>query len=307
MTYSENFKKTDWSAMPEDQHPEAHTINEEKVPPDGGARPKHEGWSDDKPMTASKPLMSSKPIGLSYAKGDFSPYIQHCGEGLMPSFDLDFINDIPFSCGNVHPHTALMLFTLVLNQRPQAVVETGTSYGYSTWFIAQALQVWGEGIIHTIDVTDSLIAPEIHSHDHIQVHTGHSSNVLGPLCEELGEVQFAFLDSYKRLAYHEFQTVDPFIPPGGIVVFHDTQMLNTGRHLYTQIKHGREMKWAHSYEFILFSGLPHKDNPHKYFGNADDRGLFVLRKKPGDFQESQFLEVNDFDSARSGAGLLGKP
>ena len=268
-------------------YPEAHTIDGEKVPPDGTEQPLSEGGG-----IACK--MKSRPIGLSYPAGqDFGPYIQYCGEGLMPSFMLDFANNIPFSCGNVHPHTAIMLYALALNQRPKTIIETGTFYGYSTFFLAQALKLWNDpdSQLYTIDPDDSLISEAILRHPFITVVKARSELSIPTLISDLREkdsefaVDFAFIGSWKRLALAEFILIYPFIPYGGIVVFHDTQFLNTGHTLYTTI-HNTYVQ-SGEFEQILFSGTPDPNNPHKYFGNADDRGLMVIRKK----EPNPFLEV----------------
>ena len=289
MNFSDEFCKADFTTGP---FPEAHTIAGKKVPPDGATQPGH---GEDGFMRNGRQEM---PIGLSYGQGDFSPYRQHCGEGLYPSFGLNFSNSIPFSCGNVHPHTALLLFALVLNQRPKIIIETGTFYGYSTWFMAQALMAWGdeESMLYTIDRTDSLIASQVKNHPKVTCITGESQEELPKLLEEVGEVQLAFLDSWKRLARHEFLTLHSYVPPGGIVVFHDSQMTNTGKALYQWLTEQPEHRDL--FETMLFAGTPHLNNPHRFFGNADDRGLLLLRRK----EANPFLNVADAGSTREGLG-----
>ena len=183
-----------------------------------------------------------------------------------------------------------MLYTLALNCRPTTIVETGTFYGYSTWFFAEALRFWGDGgKIYTIDPEDKLIAKEVRSHPNVELVKGRSEEVLPSLLKELGKVDIAFIDSWKRLALLEFRMCHPHINEGGLAIFHDTQFLNTGKTLYSICRQAME----NIYEFILFCGTPHKDNPHHYFGNADDRGLFVARKMEPD----PFLNVWDANSA----------
>lgn len=285
MTFSEQFVKTDFAAGP---FPEVCTVDGVKVPPDGPGQPVKLGpmmRADSQPM----------PIGLSYPAGrDFGPYVQRIGEGFHQSFSLDFANEIPYTTGNVHPHTGLLLYSLILNQRPSVVLETGTWYGYSTWMMAQALRAWGEGMLYSIDCDMQYVQPEVHAHPHVKLVVGHSQDVLPGLLAGLGEVQFAFLDSWKRLGLREFYLVHPFIPPGGIVAFHDTQFLNTGRRLYDAV---REVP---GYDVMLFAGTPHRENGHRYFGNADDRGLLMLRKREAD----PFLNVRDCESGTYGDRLL---
>lgn len=268
MTHSGRFKKQGFPGP----YPEAHTIGGDKLPPDGYAQPLSPGEQEG--------------IGLSYGTGDFSPYVQRLGEcpemwnTLLPSFDCE----IPFSAGNVHPHTGLLLWALAVNAHPTVIIETGTFYGYSTWFLAQALHWLGKGTVYTIDPDFSRVAECVRKHPRVQMIPGRSMDVLPNLLSDLDhEVHFAFLDAYKRQALAEFQLLDRAIVPGGIVAFHDTQVFNTGRGLWTL------MRSHPDYDRMLFAGTPAVDNPHHYFGNADDRGLFVLRKREAD----PFLDVAD--------------
>ncbi len=294
MNYSEQFQKSDFT---QGAYPEAHTIAGKKVPPDGMAQP---DVGEDGFMRYGREDM---PIGLSYPAGvQFGPFRQMCGEGLFPSFGINFFNSIPFSCGSVHPHTALLLFSLVLNQRPRVIIETGTFYGYSTWFMAEALRIWGDegSMLYTIDVTDKLIAPEVKEHPKVKIIIGDSRLELPALIEEVGEVQFSFLDSYKRIAMSEFSIVHKATPPGGMVVFHDTTLLATGKKMYEYFHTHPDLN--KTFEIMLFAGTPHKENPHRFFGNADDRGLFIVRRKEGD----PFLGVADYGTfhERLGDSLL---
>jgi len=131
-----------------------------------------------------------------------------------------------------------------------------------------------------------MIAPEIKRNPYVECIPARSdSAIFKNKLEELGEIDFAFIDSWKRLALFEFALIADHIVDGGIVVFHDTQLLNTGRELW-QIINGSFQE----FESIFFSGIPHEDNPHNFHGNADHRGLLVLRKRS---EVLPFLEVAD--------------
>lgn len=283
MKHCDRFVKPDFSGpRPEPhRHPRGG-----KWPPDG----------DKQPKTPDE----QRGTGLSYSSGDFSPYTQRLGEcpemwnDLIPSLDCK----IPFSAGNIHPHTAMVLWVLVVNMRPTVIIETGTFYGYSTWFLAQALHWWNEGTVYTIDPDFRYVAECVRQHPRVKMIPGRSLDVLPKLLYDLeGEVHFAFLDSYKRQALAEFQMLDKAIVPGGIVAFHDTQVFNTGKGLWSLLK-------THPhYDRMLFAGTPAVDNPHHYFGNADDRGLFVLRKREAD----PFLNVADHGTHSETLVSTGQP
>ena len=285
MTWDQRFRKPAFGAP----YPDPHTLpNGGRLPPDGRVQPESPG--------------EQSGLGLSYPAGhDFGSYVQRLGEcpemwyGIEPSFEC---NGLPFSAGNIHPHTGLLLWSLVVNMRPTVIVETGTFYGYSTWFLAQALHWWNEGTVYTIDPDFRYVAECVRQHPRVKMIPGRSLDVLPKLLYDLeGEVHFAFLDSYKRQALAEFQMLDKAIVPGGIVAFHDTQVFNTGKGLWSLLK-------THPhYDRMLFAGTPAVDNPHHYFGNADDRGLFVLRKREAD----PFLNVADHGTHSETLVSTGQP
>lgn len=274
-----SYTKPDYTKGP---YPEPHTVDGDpakKLPPDGTYQPK----------TIAEPnglvWQAEHSIGVSYPAGqDFGPYVHRMGEGLSMSFSLDFTNDFPFSVAGVHPHTGIMLFALAFNTRPDVIIETGTQYGYSTFFLAKACEFWGQGMVYTIDPCDDNIRPEIKENPYIKCIKDKSYEALPGLLDTVKQVDIAFIDSWKRLALQEFMLIDPYVVKGGLVIFHDTQFLNTGHTLY-DILHNR----MPNYDKILFSGTPHVDNGHKYFGNCDSCGLYVMRKR----EDNPFLDVAD--------------
>jgi len=304
MKYSDEFHKPDFTNRP---YPEAHTVcngQKDKLPPDGEGQPES-SFVNRASSFVSPPvyaMLDEMVIGLSYPSGqDFGPYVQHSGEGLHPHMELPigFENRIPISAGNIHPHTGIMLFALCLNQRPKVVIETGTFYGFSTMFLLKAMEMWGEGVVYTIEPNQDLIDEVIKDHPQVRCIEGLSEEEIGNIVEEAGEVQFAFLDSYKRNSYREFELLEPHMPEGAIIVFHDTQFLDTGRTLHKYIKRD----WGSTWESMLFSGQSHRINSHRFFGNADDRGLFVIRK----INRDPFLRVADSESQMYGTGnIFGK-
>jgi predicted O-methyltransferase YrrM len=292
MKYSEEFTKPDYTKGP---YPPHNSVGGEKLPANGTAQPRKEG-----PILTAE--TDDMPIGLSFPPegnkdGDFGPYIMRTGEGLPNSFSVSFENKQTYHSGNVHPHTGMILFALALNLRPKVIVETGTFSGYSTMYLAKACEVWGEGKVYTIDTNAKFVEQETKDNPYIECITNDSRAALPKLLEKLGEVQFAFIDSWKRIAYTEFSLVEPYIAEGGIVAFHDTQFLNTGRALYNKVMANH----ADKYDTMLFTGFPHKDNGHRFFGNADDRGLFIIRKKT---TKDPFLDVKDWGSRNLGSKLV---
>ncbi len=291
MKYSEGFIKPDYKVGPYPQH---HSVGGKSIVWAPHAQPRMTGG-------VLKADTDDIPIGLSYGvngnkDGDFGPYIQRCGEGLPNSFSLDFTNGLKFCAGNLHPHTGLMLFSLALNLRPEAIIETGTAKGYSTMFLAKACEIWGEGKVYTIDTQKDIAHPEIRNNPYVECITDLGTNAIKRLGEQGMEFQMGFLDSWKRMALQEFRELDPLLAEGGIVAFHDTQFLNTGKTLFDTIN----AQYSKTYDLMLFSGFPHKDNGHKFLGNADDRGLFVIRKRP---TKDPFINAGDWGTKTMGSGL----
>lgn len=271
--------------------PEAHSLDgtpETKMPPDGGAQPTYRPEEE-----AGRTWHPYRAIGMSVPAGqDFGPYIDYLGEGLAHTFKLDFSTSLPFSAGGIHPHHGLLLFALALNLRPHAIIETGTFMGYSTLFLAKACEIWGQGTVYTIDPDEGMVSEEVKSHPHVEYIKGRSDDgTLTRLLAQLGEVDMVFLDSWKRLSLWEFMQVHPYVPENGIVAFHDTQWLDSGRTLYEAT--ARMPGW----EQMLFTGVPKKDNPHCYYGSADCRGLYVMRRS----MARPFLDAPDANH-----GLFGR-
>ena len=265
VTHSGRFQKRTFSGP----YPESHTTGDgRKLPPDGTAQP--------------ATIQDQSGVGLSYPSGPhFGAWTQYLGECPW-MWNLDD-HGIPFSAGNVHPHTGMLLYALALNARPTVVVEAGPFFGYSTWWLAQAMREWGEGMVYTIDPDLSLVPPAVGEHPHVTLMGGYGHEVLPKMVASLGEIHFAFLDSYKRMALMEFEDIRAHVVPGGMVVFHDTQVFNDGHELWQRLNR------LDGWDSMLLAGTPAVDDPHRYFGNADDRGLFLLRRREAD----PFLRVAD--------------
>ena len=179
MKYSEEFEKPDYTKGP---YPTHHSVGGKSMVWAPKAQPRVTG-------DILKSDTDDMPIGLSYGPGgnkdgDFGPYVQRCGEGLPNSFSLDFTNKLRFSGGAIHPHTGLMLFSLALNLRPKAIIETGTANGYSTLYLAKALEVWGEGKVYTVDTQKDIAHPDIQNNPYVECITDLGHNVIKRMGKE---------------------------------------------------------------------------------------------------------------------------
>ena len=112
---------------------------------------------------------------------------------------------------NIPRAEGLVLHNIVLASRCHHLVEVGTSYGFSTLFLAAAAKVHG-GAVHTYDIdpakhdaarktlADAGLADTVH------LHTGDARKLLAELDEG---VDFAFLDAWKDETFDYFAALEP--------------------------------------------------------------------------------------------------
>jgi predicted O-methyltransferase YrrM len=124
----------------------------------------------------------------------------------------------------VHPDTARALYNICYASNVRNVFETGTYWGFSTTYLAAALQRKGGGTVYSFDIYDKAgkHIPESLM-PHVEMHRGKPSietmpNVLSRVTPDL-----FFQDSrhdYEGVV-QELEIVAPHLRPGAIVLFHD--------------------------------------------------------------------------------------
>jgi predicted O-methyltransferase YrrM len=124
----------------------------------------------------------------------------------------------------VHPDTARALYSICYASNIRNVFETGTYWGFSTTYLAAALQSKGAGKVYTFDIYDKAgkHIPESLMH-HVEMYRGKPSietmpNVLARVTPDL-----FFQDSrhdYEGVV-QELEIVTPHLRPGAVVLFHD--------------------------------------------------------------------------------------
>ena len=133
--------------------------------------------------------------------------------------------DAGFARSNtVHPHTARALYSICRSMRPARVFETGTYWGYSTTYLAAAIDHLGEGHIHSFDlyaragrhIPESL-------RRRITLHLGEAATKSMPRVLAEGAPDLFFQDSVHDYegVLAELQMVAPHLPPHGVVLLHD--------------------------------------------------------------------------------------
>lgn len=131
-------------------------------------------------------------------------------------------------------HTALMLLDPSVDN---TVVETGTNLGSTSIMLAQAIvDSKRRGHLHTIEIDPERRATaqkrfvEAGVSEVVTSHLGDSLTTLETLMPKLGQIAFAFLDGnhFHDHVLREFELVEPFLRPDGVVLFDNTYMIAEG-------------------------------------------------------------------------------
>lgn len=123
---------------------------------------------------------------------------------------------------------AVLLFQLVRRQRPERCLELGTCLGVSAAYQAAALEDNGGGRLVTIEGAPTLVEIARRALDDLgllraEVVTGRFQDVLEPVLEEHGPIDFAFVDGHhdEHATVSYFETIAPRLSPGALLVFDD--------------------------------------------------------------------------------------
>lgn len=133
--------------------------------------------------------------------------------------------DAGFARSNtVHPDTARALYSICRAIRPARVFETGTYWGYSTTYLAAAVDHLGAGHVHSFD-----LYPRAGRHlpdslrGRVTLHLGRPATEALPAVLAQGAPDLFFQDSVHDYpgVLAELQCVVPCLPPHGVVLIHD--------------------------------------------------------------------------------------
>ena len=119
----------------------------------------------------------------------------------------------------IGPETGTFLNILIKLGRPKVIVEVGTSYGYSTLWLAEAAACVGAKLITTdIDAEKSSYAAAMLCkaglESCVEFITGDALTVLSDLD---GQIDFALIDLWKELYVPSFERIFPKLSHGGVV------------------------------------------------------------------------------------------
>ncbi len=115
---------------------------------------------------------------------------------------------------------AYALHALVLAARPAVIVEFGTSFGYSTIFMASALRDLGSGVVITCEFVQAKAeraASNLQAAglaDVVDVRCGDARDVLSDVCP----IDFLFLDGANDLYVPVLEVLEPNLSRPALVV-----------------------------------------------------------------------------------------
>jgi len=120
-----------------------------------------------------------------------------------------------------------VLYALVRAVRPRTVIEFSTSSGYSTTFIARALERNGHGVLHTVDIdrhAQQAAADWLERNSlagRVRMHNGDCRHVVPGLLQD--EVDLLFIDTLHSFDIAEwyFAEAIPRLRPDALVHIHD--------------------------------------------------------------------------------------
>lgn len=118
---------------------------------------------------------------------------------------------------------------ILVDTRPELVIETGTQYGGSALFYASMFDLLGEGEVVTIDIDTSQVHEAVRAHPRITVIEGSSTDpaVVDPVLERAqGRRTMLILDSDHQEAHvaEELRVWSEVVSPGCYLVVEDTAL-----------------------------------------------------------------------------------
>ncbi len=119
----------------------------------------------------------------------------------------------------VGPEVGAFLHALILARRPRRILELGTSYGYSTLFLADAARAVGAQVV-TMELADY---KQAHAREQLaeaglaDVVDFRLGDAVAMTAEDAGPFDFALLDIWKELYLPCFEALYPKLSDEGVI------------------------------------------------------------------------------------------
>lgn len=121
---------------------------------------------------------------------------------------------------SVGEDVAVLLYDMVIGLRAKIIVELGTSYGFSTLFLAAAAQRAG-GKVFTYEISpkkQAFAQQQIAAADLSDFVEWRMGDAVGLLSSQDGPVNFVLMDLWKDLYVPCFDVLYPKLAPDGVIV-----------------------------------------------------------------------------------------
>jgi len=115
---------------------------------------------------------------------------------------------------------------IIFETRPDLIIETGTRFGGSAFFMAHILDLLGKGEIVTIDVDNTISRPPHPRITYVHGSSSDSDLVTSALNNRPGEVRLVVLDSdhSKSHVQKELNLLYPYVSVGSYLIVEDTNI-----------------------------------------------------------------------------------
>lgn len=135
---------------------------------------------------------------------------------------------------DLHANKVLVQYAALRALRPDVVVETGVANGVSSTYLLLALQLNGNGVLHSIDIGDPGHLPRGKQTGWLvpswlrgrwTLHLGDARALLPTVLQQLGTIDVFVHDSLHTHTHmmFEFVTAYPYLRSGGVLLVDDAQ------------------------------------------------------------------------------------
>ncbi|MHA1329556.1 MAG: class I SAM-dependent methyltransferase [Candidatus Hodarchaeales archaeon] len=135
----------------------------------------------------------------------------------------------------------LMLYEIVLESKPDLILEIGVGQAQSTRTFLSALKENGKGKLVSIDLRDrtNRVPEELRPYWHLVVGNSHSKEVFEKV-KQFGQYELLLIDgdhSYKGVK-KDFEMYVPLVKDRGLILMHDTVNIREGvRDFWKEIRY----------------------------------------------------------------------